>query len=164
MEMKGWYVISPVVTTATLLALIGTGNGFAQIAPPLNSQPAIPLEPANLAEAAGRYVAAVEFLSFLKGTVCGYALTREVPNYETVVNQEVAGYFPASQRKEVAGALLELKSDVTTQAHRMFESFYSYYTKTEKLDGKTSCGFIVGSAITTRKVAAELFLRKVGQR
>lgn len=164
MEMKERYSMNRGVIVIVTLSFIVASSAFAQIAPALSAQPAIPVEPENLAEAAGRYVAAAEYLNFLKGTSCGYAVTREAPKYETVVKEEVVGYFPVSQRKEVIAALLALKADSTAQARRMFDGVYSYYTKTEKLDGKTSCGFIVGAAITTRKMAAELLLRKAGLR
>ena len=57
-------------------------------------------------------------------------------------------------------ALLSMKSDANRQAKAMFDSYYNYYTKQELLDSKTTCGFIVSSAISVRKMSGELLQRK----
>lgn len=149
-----------------LLALIiglGSINALAQVSFSPNSQPAIPTEPENIAEAAGRYLGAADYLYFLKSTRCGYALTRSVSSFESVVNDEVVGYFPTAQRNMVLGQLLALKPEVNKQSKSLFDKLYTYYTKQENLDSKTACGFIVGSAITIKKMNAEVLQRKAGR-
>jgi hypothetical protein len=138
---------------------LSAGSTFAQVGGALSPLPATPSEPSNLAEAAGRYIAAVEQLHVLKTTRCGYALKRQIPSYEKVISVEIQPAFPPQARNEIATALLGLKQDVTRQGKTLFNNFYIYYTKTEQLDNNTACGFITGAFITTRKLAAEAFER-----
>lgn len=141
------------------LVFISHGHVFAQAGEALNSLPATPSEPSSLAEAAGKYIAAVEQLHVLKATRCGYALKRQIPSYEKVIADEIQPAFPPQARDEVATALMGMKPDVTRQGQTLFNNIYSYYTKTEQLDINTACGFIAGAFITTRKLAAEAFER-----
>lgn len=143
-----------------LSMLLSTGGTFAQVGGALSPLPATPSEPTSLAEAAGRYIAAVEQLHVLKTTRCSYALKRQIPSYEKVIAEEIQPAFPSQARNEVATALMGMKPDVTLQGQTLFNNFYLYYTKTEQLDNNTACGFIVGAFITTRKLAAEAFKRK----
>ena len=82
-----------VLQTVVLVFAVTSGISNAQIAKPLNQNPAIP-EPANLAEASGLYLGASDFLYFLKGTRCGYAIKRYVPNFDDVINKELSGLYP----------------------------------------------------------------------
>ena len=143
---------------------LSAGSALAQVGGALNSLPATPSEPSNLAEAAGRYIAAVEQLHVLKGTRCGYALKRQIPSYEKVIADEIQPAFPPQARNEVATALMGMKRDVTLQGQTFFNNVYVYYTKTEQLDNNTACGFITGAFITTRKLAAEAFERTKSKR
>ena len=147
---------------ATLFLLVG--NTFAQVGGALNPIPATPPEPANLAEAAGRYIGTVEQLNVLKSTRCGYALKRSIPSYEKVISDEIQPAFPPQLRSDIATALMGLKQDVTRQGQNLFDSLYTYYTKTEQLDNNTACGFITASFIAIRKLAAEAFERTKSKR
>jgi len=83
------------------------------------------------------------------------------------VIEKILPAFPQQQRNEVAKALLEMKQDVTRQGQNYFDSVYEYYTKTEKQDNNTACGFITGTFTTVRKLMAEAFnrqIRKEGQK
>lgn len=133
---------------------------FSQVAAPANSLPAIPSEPANLAQAAGSYLGAADFLFFVKGSPCGYALKRNPNPYDKIINDEIVGYFPGSQRKEIATALFSMKNEVNNQSRLMFDGLYKYFTTQENLDHKTACGFIASTAITNRKIMAEMLQRK----
>ncbi len=150
--------------TLVLTMFLFAGSTFAQAGGALNPLPATPSEPSNLAEAAGRYIGAVEQLHVLKSSRCGYALKRGIPSYEKVVELEIQPAFPQQQRNEVAKVLLGMKQDMTRQGQNVFDSFYQYYTKTEKQDNNTACGFITGAFITTRKLMAEAFNRQISKR
>lgn len=138
---------------------LSAGGALAQVGGAINPLPATPAEPSNLAEAAGRYVGAVEQLQVLKSTLCGYALKRQIPSYEKVIADEILPAFPPQARNEVAVALKGLRQDVTRQGQILFDNLYMYYTKTEQLDSNTACGFITGAFITMRKLSAETFER-----
>jgi hypothetical protein len=138
---------------------LSAGGALAQVGGALNSLPATPSEPSNLADAAGRYIGAVEQLHVLKSTRCGYALKRQVPSYEKVIADEILPAFPPQARDEVAVALKGMRQDVTRQGQNLFDNFYMHYTKTEQLDNNTACGFITGTFITIRKLSAEAFER-----
>lgn len=118
----------------------------------------------NLAEAAGRYIAAVEQLNVLKNTRCGYALKRRIPSYEKVVADEILPAFPSQARNEAATAFEGLKQNATRQGQTFFDQLFTYYTQTEQQDNNTACGFITGAFITTRKLTAEAFERAKHQR
>lgn len=129
-----------------------------------NNTPSVPPEPANLAEAAGRYIAAVEQLNVLKATQCGYALKRKLPSFDEVSANEIQPAFPAQSRSEVAQSLSQLKKGANEQAKKTFDSLYYYYTQTEMQDNNTACGFITGAFIGVRKMAFEAFDRARAKR
>lgn len=146
-----------VILMMLLFAL--SSSAMARIGDPLSPLPATPPEPSNLAEAAGRYVGAVEQLHVLKVTRCGYALKRQIPSYESVIADEILPAFSPKIRHEVSIALKGLKQDVTHQGKTLFDNLYNYYTQTEQLDNNTACGFITGAFISLRKLSAEAFER-----
>lgn len=154
------YLKSSLLASMLLLA----GSALAEVGGALNSLPATPTEPSNLAEAAGSYIATVEQLNVLKTTRCGYALKRQIPSYEKVIADEILPAFPPHTHNKVTTALMDMKQDVTRQGQTLFENVYMYYTKTERLDNNTACGFITGGFISTRKLAAEAFERTKSKR
>jgi hypothetical protein len=123
----------------------------------LNKLPATPSQPKNLAEAAGRYVGAVEQLNILKSSKCGYALKRQIPSYESVISTEILPAFPADIRSDVKKEFVNIKPFVTKQGQELFDRMYSYYTENEGHDKNTACGMITSSFITLRKMSAETF-------
>ena len=143
----------------SIFALLLSVLANAPLAMAQSSQPATP-NPANLAEAAGAYLASVEQLNVLKTTRCGYALKRQIPSFDKVAADEVLPAFPSKERSEATPVLKSLKGDATRQGKALFDQMYTYYTQTEKLDEKTTCGFITANFITMRKLSAEAFERK----
>jgi hypothetical protein len=144
-----------------LASLNASADTPHRIGVPQSPLPATMPEATNLAEAAGRYIAAVEQLNVLKTTRCGYALKRQIPSYEKVVADEILPAFPMHSRNEVAIALNGMRQNATRQGQALFDQFYTYYTQTEQQDNNTACGFIAGGFITTCKLTAEAFERAI---
>jgi hypothetical protein len=115
--------------------------------------------PSSLAEAAGLYAGATAFTKTVKGSACGFAVTRDTPSLPTVIKNDIAPLFPAERRDEVYRALMSLEPDMLGQGASMYSSFYRYYTKTEGMDHRTACGFVASSAISTQKLAKEAMAR-----
>ena len=153
------------VLVGTLSILLFAGSAVAQKIASPNSTPATPKEPSNLAEAAGRYLAAVEQLNILKMSRCGYAIKkRQLPSYDKLSTDVILPAFPANARGEAATALRSLKGGTNMQGQEFFDRIYVYYTQNEQLDNNTACGMIAAAFITSAKLSEEAFERKAAQR
>lgn len=123
---------------------------------------AIPSRPANLAEAAGAYLASVDYLNYIKTTGCGYALVRKIPSTDYAVSREVIPHFQESQRAEVGNLIDAMREKMASQSRVLYGELYAYLTKQDKHDHKTACGYIASSAFIIAKQSAENFNKILG--
>jgi hypothetical protein len=127
---------------AALLSLIG----LAQSGEPQTAE-------GKLARSASTYLGAIEYIRVFKRSDCAYALPKNFPSLEVVLQREVLPAFPPAARSEMETQITKMKSALERQAQDHVGSILAAAKK--DLDAKTACGVAAGMLATIGSQALE---------
>lgn len=95
--------------------------------------------------AAGAYMHATHVLQSLKQTSCGYALLMDVDELSRKAEQDILNTIQSKYQKDLSSNIKQSKQNSTNLVTKDIEELEN--KSTGKLDGKTTCGLMVGGSI-----------------
>lgn len=96
----------------------------------------------KLAQSAGVYLGAIEYVRVLKQSSCGYAFRRTFPPIDEVLRKEILPAFSPTAQKEVEASFGSMKPALARQAQKFVGEIIAAEKK--ELDPKTACGVAAG--------------------
>jgi hypothetical protein len=97
------------------------------------------------AQAAGAYMGATHILQSLKQTQCGYALLLDADELSKKAEQDILKNLPSKYQKDLSSHIQQSKQYSTNLVTKDIEEQENKLRG--KLDGKTTCGLMVGGSI-----------------